>query len=256
MDLLSLFGANLLLARGTNMPVYGRRGNGIRVKGPEYFGTSRDASGRHKPWGQLRHSILMNGRRRRWESAEMTEYNYTATPLLGSKRSVSHHLGFNILGWVRRRTREKPLNVLDWGAGKGTALEDLWLEMLGNVNTFGYGDQKYPGMEKSKWMTFIQGKDADLFRFFKKPLFHLIFSSMGLVHYARNHSPGTTTNYLIQLAHLLQPRGMLVFSTVKQTMNGKKGTLTREWKMILEDLKEIPGFNVESQGNVIRIIRK
>lgn len=244
------------------MPVYGRRGNSIRRKGETYF-TARTGEGdrKHFPYGELEHVPTPRGRMRRSErELKSSPYLYVNTPLSGKQWSLHSHMGFNVLGYVRRLARGKSsVNVLDWGSAEGVAATQLAKIMGEKVNVFGYGNMMFESIEKNPHVTFIQGKGRDLFRFVKKPTFDLIYSSMGLAYVLEEGSSREVCTYLDELSTRLRPGGLIVFSTMLRPLyyNAvRKETMERHWQTVMEELKMNPRLDVRTRGPTVFIRRK
>lgn len=124
------------------------------------------------------------------------------------------------------------------------------------THVFGYSSISYLEMIENPHVTFIQGRDYDLFRYFRKPRFHLIYSSMGLLHLGTNLESRKTSAYLHKLSTILRPGGMIIFSTMAVPTNGRREQNDRHWDPVVETLKQESDITVRARGTTIIIQKK
>ncbi|MBI4043908.1 MAG: class I SAM-dependent methyltransferase [Candidatus Diapherotrites archaeon] len=200
------------------MPVFGKG----RVRRPKFYGKPELEGVKIELYRESVKAGAASGRRYRRSRG----YKYEITPLSG----VERFLHFNVTHWVLKRYKKvkRPVNVLDWGCGQGTAITELVKRLPSKVNAYGYSKDFYPSWTENPHVKFIQETHDQVPRFFKKIPLDLILSLAGLHHLQASMSRGVSLavienrrrwlkeykKYILRLAERLAPGGVLVTSFI------------------------------------------
>jgi hypothetical protein len=120
---------------------------------------------------------------------EKNNYSALSTPLRTVNQRLSIDLIEQITAIARERERSKTPNrkiiVLDWGAGKGTALQEILEQLkkndLRHIRLIGFGHMPFKGWhDLPKGIDMILDVDWALPLYFKKGTVDLIYSHQGL----------------------------------------------------------------------------
>ncbi|MFH0753732.1 MAG: hypothetical protein V2A70_04130 [Candidatus Omnitrophota bacterium] len=152
-----------------------------------------------------------------------------------------------------RKDNNTPINIIDWGAGKGTALHELdqWLKTknIPNVHLIGFSDVLYPEWnELSDGVTMIWTTAENLMPILERNNINtidLIYSHYGLWHLAFEKERHRT--HLKTLINRMSARGQILSHPVdaipqhfkRQTSPRNKNTHYIEWRA----QKNLPSIN-------------
>lgn len=120
--------------------------------------------------------------------------------------------------FIKRRFIEigRPVVILDWGCGKGTAIEQF-AKMYGQqIKAFGYSKDSYADWKNVQNAKIVHATKEDLLRYFKDRSIDFIYSYSALSHLfpeAGNHAASISqaVDYLRALLVKVSPCGKVCF---------------------------------------------
>ncbi|MBN2067052.1 MAG: methyltransferase domain-containing protein [Candidatus Diapherotrites archaeon] len=126
----------------------------------------------------------------------------------------------------------KPLVVLDWGCGKGSAVSGLARNYGRKVKAYGFSRTSYGNWSKIKNAKLIHSTKESLLRYLKDGSVDLIYSHLGLVNIWVDPKDGV--NYTKKLCKKLAKGGKLAFflPEVKGTVQTLQKALGREFDVV------------------------
>jgi SAM-dependent methyltransferase len=103
------------------------------------------------------------------------------TPL----QAINQNLQYSLSKSIRKRImaiRPRPIVVLDWGCGRGTAAEELAKKFGRSVKVYGFANIAHSEWAESRDVKYIHGVAQDLPRYLKNGSVDLLYSHTGLEH--------------------------------------------------------------------------
>lgn len=113
----------------------------------------------------------------------------------------------------RLKEKKQPLVVLDWGCGKGQAIDELAKGQP--VHAYGYSVDSYKEWNNSKNTKFIHSTNEDLLRYFKDGSIDIIYSYLAMAHMfsksIESRKSKRAINHICSLTRKLSKGGILGF---------------------------------------------
>jgi SAM-dependent methyltransferase len=110
------------------------------------------------------------------------------TPL----QAINQNLQYSLSKSIRKRITEikpRPVVVLDWGCGRGTAAEELAKKFGRAVKVYGFANIAHSEWAESRNVKYIHGVAQDLPRYLKNGSVDLLYSHTGLMHLPAEEFP-------------------------------------------------------------------
>lgn len=154
--------------------------------------------------------IEQHGNKRKWTAHQ--GWGYFRTPLISIQSRMGLRPAWQIDRVMMRKlighTPEKPLYVVDWGCGEGTAAVDLQaIAQRYPAKVIGYSDVSYQAWDiNRKKVDIIWTPKEDLPRFFRKRKIGIIYSHLGLMHL----TPEELFEHLRDMSRCLERNAVLI----------------------------------------------